>query len=210
MSIKERKKRERRARQQTILNAGVRVFAKHGYHNASIELIAEEAELGKATLYYYYKSKEELLIAILAEGIHGFFTKLEDSLQTLESPLDKIRAIISESAAFFNAHPDYFRLYQYLNTHPTFSERIYQQLHPVIVSKFHLFRETFSAAKEQGFIQDIPLNQLISIFGSLVMSMGIFRNKDLSGKDLMEQSKWIEYIFLNGILREGKKLKNNK
>ena len=199
IAISDRKQRERQARINLILQSAARVFARQGYHNASMDLIAEEAELGKATIYYYYKSKDELLQGILAEGIHEFFINLEKAFEAESDSIMKIRLVIRESVAFFERHPDYFKLYMYLNVHPAFRERIYQSLHPVLVNNLSMLRSVFIQAGKEGQIKEIPGEHLLSIFGSLVMGMDIF-SAHLSSDKLRARARWMEEIFLRGIL----------
>ena len=200
MAVSDRKQRERQARLNLILDAGLASFSKHGYHNASMDSIAEEAELGKATLYYYFKSKDELLLAILKNGIGVFFEHLEQALSHKASPLEQIKLISALSVRFFREHPDYFKLYLYLNAHPAFRERLLEHLAPVIGSKLKLFRAVFEAAKEEGQIKDLPIGHLISVFGSLVMGVGIFMG---GGKVEEPQviADLINEVFLDGIVR---------
>jgi TetR/AcrR family transcriptional regulator len=61
-----RRKRAARTRRR-ILDAGLRVFSKRGYERASMDDIALELEATKGLLYYYFRSKEELLKAVLQE-----------------------------------------------------------------------------------------------------------------------------------------------
>ena len=199
MAKKERKQRERTARIDLILSAATRVFARSGYHQASMDLIAEEAELGKSTLYYYYKSKDELLLAILSSGLIKFFTTLEKEFETQSNPMEQIKSVIRQSALFFEENPDYFKLYLYLNAHPAFQERIYQSLHPLLISKLKLIRQAFEQARAAGQLKDIPLQMMISTFGALVMGMGIFPVGLKKSGSVQEKAKWLEEIFLNGI-----------
>jgi len=201
MSQSERKERERQARIELILKAGARVFAKEGYHDASMDMIAEEAELGKSTLYYYYKSKDELLLAVLADGMQQFFNKLEEDFNRIEDPMEQIRNIIYRSVEFFEENPDYFTLYLYLNTHPSFRERMYSSLHPVIITKLKLISSSFQKAADQGRLKDIPVPVMLSIYGSLVMGMGIFSSRRSASISLKEKASWVERIFLEGILK---------
>lgn len=48
-----------------ILDAATRVFARLGFHQARMEDIAEESRLSKGTLYLYFKSKDDLIAALL-------------------------------------------------------------------------------------------------------------------------------------------------
>jgi len=49
----------------TIFNASIRVFARKGYHGATMEEIAAVAGIGKGSIYRYFKSKEDLLRQLL-------------------------------------------------------------------------------------------------------------------------------------------------
>jgi AcrR family transcriptional regulator len=201
MSQRDRKERERQARIELILKAGARVFAKEGYHDASMDMIAEEAELGKSTLYYYYKSKDELLLAVLANSVEQFFINLESDFNRIKDPIAQIRNVIYRSVEFFEENPDYFTLYLYLNTHPSFRERMYSSLHPVLVTKLKLIGGSFQNAAKQGFLKEIPVPVMLSIYGSLVMGMGIFSTRKKDSISLKEKAKWVERIFLEGILK---------
>ncbi|NJK86044.1 MAG: helix-turn-helix transcriptional regulator [Bacteroidales bacterium] len=64
MGISERKEREKEQRRSDIVDAAEKIFFKKGFEYATMDEIAEQAELSKGTLYLYFKSKEELLYAI--------------------------------------------------------------------------------------------------------------------------------------------------
>ena len=64
MGIHERKHRDRKRRQQQIMVAAKRVFVERGYHKATMEEIAKEAELSPGTLYLYFKNKNELYASL--------------------------------------------------------------------------------------------------------------------------------------------------
>jgi AcrR family transcriptional regulator len=60
-----RRQREREQRYQTILKAAETLFARAGYHKASMEQIADKAEVSVGTVYFYFKNKEDLLIHLM-------------------------------------------------------------------------------------------------------------------------------------------------
>ena len=64
MGVQERKEREKQARQDAILEAAREIFFAKGLDQATIDDIAEKAELSKGTIYLYFKSKEELYISV--------------------------------------------------------------------------------------------------------------------------------------------------
>lgn len=64
MGISERKERERQEMRQRIIDAATTMFIEEGYERTSIRNIAERIEYSPATIYLYYKDKDELLYEI--------------------------------------------------------------------------------------------------------------------------------------------------
>ncbi|MCK5408322.1 MAG: helix-turn-helix transcriptional regulator, partial [Candidatus Krumholzibacteria bacterium] len=60
MGIAERREREKEQRRIDIIDAAERVFFSKGWQAATMDDVAEAVELSKATLYLYFKNKEEL------------------------------------------------------------------------------------------------------------------------------------------------------
>jgi AcrR family transcriptional regulator len=59
MGIEERKEREKMMRRRAILDAAKKVFVAKGFAGATMENIAEEAEFSPATIYLYFKNKDD-------------------------------------------------------------------------------------------------------------------------------------------------------
>ncbi len=62
-----RRQREREHRYQTILAAAEKLFAREGYTKASMEQIADAAEVSVGAVYFYFKNKEDLLVHLMDE-----------------------------------------------------------------------------------------------------------------------------------------------
>jgi AcrR family transcriptional regulator len=75
MGLKERRKREKEARRNQILDAARRLLFEKGLHATSINQIAKQAELGVGTIYFYYKSKEEIFADLQEEGLEILFSE---------------------------------------------------------------------------------------------------------------------------------------
>ncbi|NOX36315.1 MAG: TetR/AcrR family transcriptional regulator [Calditrichaeota bacterium] len=198
MPIAERKERERSARIKLILNAALKTFAEKGYHGTSMDLIAECAELGKATIYYYFKSKDDLLLSVLENGIREFFNLMEQEWDATDDLLEKIQAIPRVGARFFADHPNYFKLYYYLTAHPTLNRKAMRQLQPLILEKTRRIQDLFVQAQKSGLLKPFPTDKLVEIFGSLVMGLGQFLYVDARPEVLQEKARLINEIFLNG------------
>ena len=86
MPISQRQLEERKMRQDRILVGALSVFKEKGLEGATMDQIASAAGFGKATLYYYFKSKEEVLSAILVDGWQNIWESLEPVIAEEGSP----------------------------------------------------------------------------------------------------------------------------
>jgi AcrR family transcriptional regulator len=110
MSIEDRRAREREQRRAAILQAATRTFARAGIDGASMGAVAREAELGKATLYYYFPTKEALYQAVLDEGSEAFFASLPAPPAQGEALSDAVEALLRGYLRFFEQQPDLHRV----------------------------------------------------------------------------------------------------
>ena len=86
MPISQRQLEERKMRQDRILEGALNVFKSKGLEGATMDEIANASGFGKGTLYYYFKSKEEVFSAILVEGWHNIWESLEPVMAEDNSP----------------------------------------------------------------------------------------------------------------------------
>lgn len=82
-----RREREREYRLRTILSAAETLFAEKGFHNTSVDEIADQAEVSVGTVYFYFKNKEALLIRLFDESLHRLRIILGNVFETAPSPL---------------------------------------------------------------------------------------------------------------------------
>jgi len=94
MGIEERKEREKEQRRQQIIDAAEKVFAAKGFSGATVENIAEEAELSPATLYLYFKNKDALYASLNLKILKVLTEKIENVYhQNGLNPEEKIKAL---------------------------------------------------------------------------------------------------------------------
>ena len=129
MGIKERKEREREARKNAILEAAKTVFFQKGLHAATMDQIAEAAELSKGTLYLYFPNKEELYISIFLEGLELLHERFEKAVKGTEGWEEKLRNIGWAYYSFYREQKSYFDimfLFQHGEIMSNVSEALYQ------------------------------------------------------------------------------------
>ena len=127
MGIIERKGREREHRREEIIDAAQKIFFQKGLIVATMDEIAEAAELSKGTLYLYYKSKEDLYLAVMLRGLdilNDMFTNVLAS----DQPTIKIIASLSEAYyQFFAQHKNYFRMFHFFEN-PQFHKQVSEEM----------------------------------------------------------------------------------
>jgi AcrR family transcriptional regulator len=64
------------ARREQLLDVSVRIFARQGYHNTSMNDVAEAAGVTKPVLYQHFESKRDLYLALLEEAGHRLLTRI--------------------------------------------------------------------------------------------------------------------------------------
>jgi AcrR family transcriptional regulator len=79
---------------QQILSTAKNLFIQQGYHGLSMRQIAEALGVSKAALYYYFKDKEELLLAILDSYLDEMEAALQRIQQEQTGAREQIRALV--------------------------------------------------------------------------------------------------------------------
>jgi len=116
LSIKEIRKREKEQRRNYILDEAEKLFFSRDYDQVSMNQIAQEVELNKATLYLYFKNKESIYFAIILRGVRIFKEILKKKVQSGKTGLDKLEEAGRAYFEFYQDHPDYHDAYLYFKS----------------------------------------------------------------------------------------------
>ena len=127
MGIQERKEREKGHRREEILDAAQEVFFEKGLYVATMDEIAEKAELSKGTLYLYYKNKEDLYIAVMMRGMEILRDIFTEVSRSGESSAKMLVALADAYIGFFNNHREHFRMIHFLQT-PQFHKQVTEEM----------------------------------------------------------------------------------
>lgn len=87
-----------------ILRTSARIFAEKGYHSTSMRDISRATRVSLAGLYYYCKSKEELLFLIQDNCFGRVLERLQERLKDATEPVWKLRVVIENHLSFFAAN----------------------------------------------------------------------------------------------------------
>lgn len=90
---------------ETILHHAAQVFAAKGYEGASIRDISRCSRISLSGLYYYVKSKQEILYLIQIHTFKTVLTQLQSSLRGVRDPTERLRIFVHNHLAYFLQHP---------------------------------------------------------------------------------------------------------
>jgi len=93
---------------QLIIKAAQTRFGMYGLEKTTMREIADDVNMSKAALYYYFQDKNELFHAVIAEEQKDYLVFLEKTVEGMSDPSEKIRAYVK-------LRNDYFRKFMNLS-----------------------------------------------------------------------------------------------
>jgi AcrR family transcriptional regulator len=135
-----------------LLDAAETVFARRGYHGASVEEIAREAGATTGALYSNFASKEELFLALFEETLATDVRGYSEAFEAGATPAEKSRAAADRWMQILRERPSYFplfvELWAYAIREPGMSERLAERLAALRMSNARLVER---GAGDRGF-----------------------------------------------------------
>ena len=98
-------------RQSDIIDAAAQVFATKGFHGASTQDIADVLGIRQASLYYYFKSKDEALRLVCEKGAAGFHERAREIVEAPGTSREKLAALIAAHLSPLADRADYVRVF---------------------------------------------------------------------------------------------------
>jgi len=105
-----------------LLQVAQSIFARFGLFKTTVDEIAKNARMGKSSIYYYFKSKEDIFKAVLEKELKTLREKITTAIAEAKSPQEKLRKFIitrmkytKELANIYGALKDeYLRHYAFI------------------------------------------------------------------------------------------------
>lgn len=98
-------------RKDQLMEVATRLFREKGYHNTSMQDLADALGVQKSSLYYHVDSKEELLLRILELSGRLQQARIDEIYASNMSPVDKIRCVLTDHALLVTEYQDLFTVY---------------------------------------------------------------------------------------------------
>lgn len=109
MGIYERKERDKQEMRKLILDTAMELFLAEGFGNVSIRRIADKIEYSPATIYLYFKDKDEILFALHTAGFEELFRR-QQRVTTIPDPRKRLLKHGEVYIQFALENPEYYNL----------------------------------------------------------------------------------------------------
>ncbi len=106
-----RREREKLKQRQEMLAAALELFSEKGFHNVSMQEIAQKSEFAIGTLYKFFKNKEDLYKALMLEQAEKFREALTNAIEESTDEIEKLRNYVKTKGQFFRENISMVRLY---------------------------------------------------------------------------------------------------
>lgn len=104
------KAEDQRTREGQILSSAQRCFAERGFHQTTIDMIAEAAGVGKGTIYLYFASKKDLMITLMERRSSEMQAMIEEAVEAGRTTAEKLKGLVKAHFEFYLKHKEYVLL----------------------------------------------------------------------------------------------------
>ena len=108
-----------------IIRAATKLFSHYGFKKTTLTDIAESADLGKASLYHYFQSKEELFSAVISYESQGLLSAMRVAVDSAETVDEKIRAFVKERYKYLHEKKNLYSV----------TQEIFREMRPLVMEE---------------------------------------------------------------------------
>lgn len=156
-----------------ILAAARQLFARQGYFNCKVSDIAQAAGMSQGNVYWYFKSKEDVLRAILAGGFEALGSMAEAVAGQPGSAAAKLDALIERSLALYHDQSDFTAILLSLMGQggAPLLHSLGFDMQQIGASYHQHLRRIFEQAQAEGLVGAAPPDVLVMFFFSFLNGM---------------------------------------
>ena len=145
-------------RHHEILEAARRIFARLSYAATNVEEIAKEAGTAKGTVYLYFKSKEEILAAVLASDLECLVDKTIAGMSTPKTFAERLTVFLNLRSDYLQHNQDFLRIcFDEFGSRCSRSKLISEVIDKPFKRGFDFMRQCLEQAIAQGELRAIPV-----------------------------------------------------
>ncbi|CAH1190217.1 HTH-type transcriptional regulator BetI [Paenibacillus auburnensis] len=176
-----------------ILDAAYELFGSEGFYETKMSEVAERAGIAKGTVYLYFKSKEELFMAVTRRDCEDFLQRLEELLQACSTLADKLSAIAGHHLLYYYERKQHTKLFfRAPNNNPELMAYMARFMEEYMQSVMKVMQE--SGAAEPELLAESYIGMLDRL------KMDIMLRPGFSEADAHKRAEFAAGLFIHGAL----------
>jgi AcrR family transcriptional regulator len=195
-------------RQEQILDAAAKLFAKHGYADADTQLLAEELGVGKGTIYRYFPSKRDIFLAAADRVMRRLRRQIDESIKGIADPLDQIAEAIRACLAFCAENPDFVELL--MQERAQFKDRKTPTYFQHREANIERWRDLYRGLIAEGRVRYMPVERITDVMSQLVYGTMFINYFTGQRKSSEAQAQDILDVVFHGILSDEERMKRTR
>ena len=196
-----RKDRERQQRKDQILKAARKAFAEKGFQNATMNDIAEKAEFGKATLYFYFKGKEQIFLEIIKSSVEYLGRLIDELIVEDKDATSRLTDIVKAHLNYKDKNRDLFKIL-FSESHKLYSDEKENIKSRIKESRQGVIRSTAQIIEDgvkSGEFRDVDPDASAYMFQGMINSVMFRWMREKRKEPMQDQASLIIDQFINGI-----------
>lgn len=158
---------------ERIFAAATHVFARKGRDGARMQEIADHADINRALLHYYFRTKHELYEAVFTHGFHQFISGFAQALRSEQTFAEALRTFVHGYIDYVHDHQDMARLMlnECLCEGSILQEHLSAAMEDADGFPGHLMEERLRAGMEAGEVREVdPKHTMLTLVSACLFS----------------------------------------
>jgi AcrR family transcriptional regulator len=213
VSIKELKKKEKETKRNYIMESAQKLFLSKDYDEVSMNSIAKEVGVNKATLYYYFKNKEALYFAIVLQSVQVLVKMAREEIKKGNTGYEKILLYGNAMDKFSTEYPGCLKLL-YAPQSSKFdmgnlnSSEEYKEVMGILKDLMFIMRDLIQSGIDDGTIREdvnpMEAAVLMSLISQSMSNMSCLYKNMLKSDGVSEQKFAMDVKgFMRYMLKKG-------
>jgi AcrR family transcriptional regulator len=164
-------------RKRQLMDFAARRFAERGFHPTSVAEIVDGMGVGKGVFYWYFGSKEELLVEILEEAQHDIRRAQQAVCRSEPDPLLRIEKGIRASMHWLDANRHLCTLIQFASSEETFAPAIRRSGRVAVADIVRHLQEAINTSRIADADPEVLAHCILGVTDSLARVQLIHRGQ---------------------------------
>jgi AcrR family transcriptional regulator len=185
---------------QAIIVAAKELFSRFGLAKTTMEDIATASKKAKSTLYYYFKSKEEIFASVIMQEIFGLKAAINKAVQNEDDPYYKFRKFVSTRLEYLSKKADQYTSIkeEYLKNH----EFIREALDDYSRWEISTIKDIIEYGREKGLFEVTDSIEISKALFFALKGLEYPWTVNFSKKELEKSAEILLDILLKGVSRQ--------